>query len=221
LQLEYYRQRASDGGLIFTEALLNQVSSQRLPIAIPFAVDDIDQPPEAARLANALSAVIAATSVDPIEALRAVREVGEEIEVPPGNTDAAFERVRLRSVGVENELREAEGGGLSDAQFAHSLGIKSRETIRKYREGRRIFGFRKGVRAYRYPAWQIHEGQLLPGLGEVIAILASKKRQPFSIISYFLTPTTDLNETRPLDLLRKGQVEEVVADAKRYGDIGT
>jgi len=177
--------------------------------------------PEAARLANALSAVIAASPVDAIEALRAMREVGEEIEIPPGNTDAAFERVRLRSVGVDNELREAEGGGLSDAQFAHSLGIKSRETIRKYRESRRIFGFRKGVRAYRYPAWQIHEGELLSGLGEVIAILAGKKLQPLSIISYFLTPSTDLDEARPLDVLRKGRVEDVVADAKRYGDIGT
>jgi hypothetical protein len=177
--------------------------------------------PEAARLANALSAVIAASPVDAIEALRAVREVGEEIEVPAGNTDAAFERVRLRSVGVDNELREAEGGGLSDAQFARSLGIKSRETIRKYRESRRIFGFRKGVRAYRYPAWQIYEGQLLPGLGEVIAILAGKKLQPLSMISYFLTPSTDLNESRPLDLLRKGRVEDVVASAKRYGDSGT
>jgi 2,4-dienoyl-CoA reductase-like NADH-dependent reductase (Old Yellow Enzyme family) len=44
LQLEYYRQRASDGGLIFTEALLNQVSSQRLPTSYTFAVDNIDQP---------------------------------------------------------------------------------------------------------------------------------------------------------------------------------
>jgi hypothetical protein len=177
--------------------------------------------PEAARLANALSAVIAASPVDAIDALRAIRQVGEEIEVPAGNTDAAFERVRLRSVGVENELRDAEGGGLSDAQFAHSLGIKSRETIRKYREGRRIFGFRKGVRAYRYPAWQIHEGQLLPGLDKVIEILVGKKLQPLSIISYFLTPSSDLDEARPLDVLRKGRVEDVVADAKRYGDIGT
>jgi hypothetical protein len=177
--------------------------------------------PEAARLANALSAVIAASPVDAIDALRAIRQVGEEIEVPAGNTDAAFERVRLRSVGVENELRDAEGGGLSDAQFAHSLGIKSRETIRKYREGRRIFGFRKGVRAYRYPAWQIHEGQLLPGLDKVIEILVGKKLQPLSIISYFLTPSSDLDEARPLDVLRKGRVEDVVAAAKRYGDIGT
>jgi hypothetical protein len=144
--------------------------------------------PEAARLANALSAVIAASPVDATQALSAIREVGEEIEVPAGNTDAAFERVRLRSLGVDDELREAEGGGLSDAQFAHSLGIKSRETIRKYREGRRIFGFRKGVRAYRYPAWQIYEGQLLPGLGEVIAILAGVKSYSLFQLSAISSP---------------------------------
>jgi hypothetical protein len=60
--------------------------------------------------------------------------------------------VRLRSVGVDEELREAEGGGLSDAQFAHSLGIKSRETIRKYREGHRIFGFRNCELPEKIPA---------------------------------------------------------------------
>jgi hypothetical protein len=70
------------------------------------------------------------------------------------------------------------------------------------------------VRAYRYPAWQIYEGQLLPGLGEVLAILAKKKLQPLSIISYFLTPSSELDEARPLDLLRKGRVEDVVADTR-------
>jgi hypothetical protein len=29
------------------------------------------------------------------------------------------------------------------------------------------------------------------------------------------------HEARPLDVLRKGRVEKGVADAKRYGDIGT
>jgi hypothetical protein len=41
-----------------------------------------------------------------------------------------------------------------------------------------------------------------------------------SIIGYFLTPSDGLDDVRPLDLLREGKVDEVVADAKRYGDIG-
>lgn len=177
--------------------------------------------PDEERLATALSAVINAAGVDATKALRVMRRVSEAIEVPKLVPAASFERVRLRSLGADDELRDAEGGGLSDAEFAARLNIKSRETIRQYRAKHRIFGWRKNLRSYRYPAWQIHHQQLLPGLERVIAVLTKKGLQPLAMISYFLTPSTDLGDARPLDLLRKGQVEEVVTDAERYGDIGT
>jgi hypothetical protein len=177
--------------------------------------------PNETRLATALSALINAAGVDATEALRVMRRVSEEIELPRVTPDAAFERVRLRSLGADDELLDAEGGGLSDAEFAGRLKIKSRETIRQYRVKHRIFGWRKNLRSYRYPAWQIHHNQLLPGLERVIAVLTHKGLQPLAMISYFLTPSSDLGDARPLDLLRKGQVEEVVTDAERYGDIGT
>jgi hypothetical protein len=177
--------------------------------------------PNEERLATALSAVIKAADLDATEALRVMRRVSEEIELPKAAPDASFERVRLRSLGADDELRDAEGGGLSDSEFASRLKIKSRETIRQYREKHRIFGWRKDLRSYRYPAWQIHHNQLLPGLERVIAVLTEKGLQPLSIISYFLTPSSDLGEARPLDLLREGQVEEVVAHSERYGEIGT
>ncbi|HEX6566363.1 MAG TPA: hypothetical protein VF020_18875 [Chthoniobacterales bacterium] len=96
--------------------------------------------------------------------------------------DEAFERVRLRSLGAEEDLLNAEGGGLSDAEFGSRLKIKSRETIRQYRAKHRIFGWRKNLRGYRYPAWQIHHGQLLPGLDRVISVLSQKALQPLSMI---------------------------------------
>jgi Rv2175c C-terminal domain of unknown function len=176
--------------------------------------------PNEERLAAALSAMINAAGVDATEALRVVRKVGEEIELPEITADTAFERVRLRSLGAGNELHHAEGGGLSDSEFAARLGIRSRETIRQYRTKNLIFGWFKGLRICRYPPWQIHGNQLLPGLDKVIAVLKDKGMQPIAMISYFLTPSTHLSDARPLDLLRKGQVEEVVADAQRYGDIG-
>jgi hypothetical protein len=145
--------------------------------------------------------------------------VSEAIKLPELLPAAAFERVRLRSLGADDELRNAEGGGLSDAEFAALLGIKSREIIPQYRKTNRIFGWLKDLRSYRYPAWQIHRGRLLPGLEMIIEILTNKELEPLAMISYFLTPSSDL-DARPLDLLRKGRVEEVVADAERYGDTG-
>ncbi len=66
-----------------------------------------------------------------------------------------------------------------------------------------MFGWIKGLRSYRYPAWQIHRNQLLPGLDMVIAVLKDKGLQPMAMISYFLTPSTDLSDAlmkHPLDL---------------------
>jgi hypothetical protein len=176
--------------------------------------------PKEERLAVALSAVINAADVDGTEALRVMRRVSEGIALPKLGADAAFERVLLRSLGADSELRAAEGGGLSDAEFAERLGLGSRETIRQYRGKGRIFGWRKDSRSYRYPAWQIHRQELLPGLAEVLAVFKEKELHPLSIIGYVLTPSDGLDDARPLDLLREGKVDEVVADAKRYGDIG-
>ena len=177
--------------------------------------------PKEQRLAAALSAVINAADVDGTEALRVMRRVSEKISLANVTPDAAFERVLLRSLGADAELRDAEGGGLSDAEFAERMGLGSRETIRQYRQKGRIFGWFKGSRSYRYPAWQIHRKELLPGLAEVLAVLREKGLHSLSIIGYFLTPSDGLDDVRPLDLLREGKIDQVVADAQRYGDIGT
>jgi hypothetical protein len=177
--------------------------------------------PNEKHLVEALSAVINATGVRGREALRVMRTIGETIEIPQDAEDQAFERVQLRSLGADAELRYAEGGGLSDREFASRIGVSSRETIRQYREKGRLFAWSKDLRSYRYPAWQIHRRQLLPGLAEVVAVLKEKQLEPLAIIGYFLTPSDDLDDSRPLDLLREGKVAAAVADAKRYGDIGS
>jgi hypothetical protein len=58
-------------------------------------------------------------------------------------------------------------------------------------------------------------------LAEVLAVLNEKELHSLSIIGYFLTPSDGLEEAWPLDLLHEGKVDQVVADAKRYGDIGS
>jgi hypothetical protein len=138
----------------------------------------------------------------------------------PDAVDAAFNRVRLRSLGAGDELRNAEGGGLSDSEFAAQLSLRSRETIRQYCENGRIFGWLNSRSHHRYPAWQIYQKELLPGLAQVLAVLKAKELHPLAIIGYFLTPSYGLDEHRPLDLLREGKVADVVSDAERYGDIG-
>lgn len=176
-------------------------------------------PPRQAKVANALSAVIEAANIGARDALHIFRLLGEQLPLDEGDASGAFERVRLRSIGVEEELRQMEGGGLSDAEFAKRLGVSSRETVRKYREKGVIFAWAKDSRNLRYPAWQIHEGRLLPGLAEVLTILHRQKRGAFSIANYFLSKSEELGGCRPLDVLREGRLDDVKAHAER-NDIG-
>jgi hypothetical protein len=144
----------------------------------------------------------------------------ESLPVAHSDQAAALNRVRLRSRGVDEELRALEGGGLSGADFAERLGVKTRTTVRNYRAKGWIFAWDKDARNLRYPAWQIHEGALLPGLAQVLAVLDTRARSPFAIASYFLSGSEELGNKRPLDLLRSRHVDQVIAHAKRFGGIG-
>lgn len=148
-----------------------------------------------------------------------LRQVAEKVEVT--EESEAFNRVRLRSVGVEEEILAEEGGALSDADFAKRLRLKSRQTVHNYRDSDKIFAITRGARNYVYPALQIHEGALLPGLTEVLRTLRAAKHSPMGILLFFLTPAEALDDKRPLDLLRRGEIDEAVLHAERYGVIGS
>lgn len=177
-------------------------------------------PPRQMKMLKAFTAMIEAAELGTRDALHLLWVTGETLPVDKSDQNAAFERVRLRSLGVEEEIRSLEGGGLSDAEFAARLGVSARETVRNYRERGRIFAWEKDARNLRYPAWQIHDGRLLPGLAEILAVLTKRGRSAFAIANYFLSESEELDGKRPLDLLRANQVEEVKAHAQRYGDIG-
>lgn len=135
--------------------------------------------------------------------------------------DEAFERVRLRSMGSEEKTLAQEGGTLSDAEFAKRLNVRSRQTVHNYRDSGKIFAIPSGTRNFVYPAVQIHQGELLPGLEQVLSRLHEAKHSPMGILLFFLTPAEALENERPLDLLRRGEIEEARLHAERYGVIGS
>ena len=47
-----------------------------------------------------------------------------------------------------------------------------------------------------------------------------KKLQPMAVIGYFLMPSSRPDDLQALDRLRESEIEEVLADAEHYGDIG-
>lgn len=180
----------------------------------------IDHETKLVKAATAVTALLAALELKAADSLRVLRIVGETIPMNEDDAALAFEKVRIRSTGVEDEIRTAEGGGISDAEFARRLGLRSRETVRGYRQAGEIFAWEKGARNLQYPAWQIHAHRLLPGLSAVLAILGQRELTPLAIANYVLSESDALEGKRPLDLLREDRVEEVVHHARRYGEIG-
>ena len=156
----------------------------------------------------------------PNDVLALLVEVGEIAQTNKAHDpeEAAFQRVRLRSLAAEDKLLAEEGGGLSDAQFARLLGVRSRTTVKNYRAQNRVFAIPRGPRNLIYPAWQIHNRELLPELAQILAILSKKGISPYSIALFFLTPAEALNDRRPLDLLRENETTEVISHAHRYAD---
>lgn len=139
-------------------------------------------------------------------------------EFEESDAEAAFQEVRRRSTGVEQELLDEEGGSVSAVEFARRLGVDSIEDLEK--AGAIVSVVHRGQTCY--PSWQIHHGKLLSGLSEVLAELRSHNHHPWTIISYFITPSDDdLHDGSPLQELRRGRVEAVLAHAQRFGDLGT
>jgi hypothetical protein len=170
---------------------------------------------------NAVETLLAGYRLDPRKALLVLRRVGEKISPHANDAAAALEQLHVRSLGVEQEMLGEEGGAVSDAELARMLGLKARQSVHNYRDSGKIFGVPKGTRNYLYPAWQVHKGQVLRGLGDVLAVLQSKRTTPLGVVNFFLTEAEALDGVRPLDLLRKGETAEVVAHAERYGSIGS
>lgn len=132
----------------------------------------------------------------------------------------AHREVMRRSAGIEEEMRALEGGELDAPEFAKRLAVEAATLDELARELKILqLPSQEGDR-FVYPAWQIHQSALLPGLQKVLTILAEKRTDPLSLAWFFLLPRDTINQERPLDLLRRGEVEAAVMAAVREGEMG-
>jgi len=122
----------------------------------------------------------------------------------------------LRGVKQRRDLLSAEGGSLSGEALARVLGI-TRQGVDKQRRRGQLLAVRDGA-SWQYPAWQIVDGTALPGLKPVLGAL--REQSPWTILAFLLSRNARLEERRPLDLLRQGEVEPVLRAARAFGDHG-
>jgi len=120
----------------------------------------------------------------------------------------------LAGLRAREHLLAAEGGAYTSAQMATALGI-TRQAVDNRRRHGRLLAVTLGRRGYRYPAWQIEQGNALPGLARVLAELHDL--DPWTQLAFILNPNTWLDDETPLAVLRLGDLDRVREAASAYG----
>ena len=137
---------------------------------------------------------------------------------PVAGTEAnALDRARIRGLRVRQDLLEQEGGLASAAGFASLLGI-SRQAVDDRRKQRQLVALQDAAKHFKYPVWQSHQGNTLPGLEDVLKTLDTS--DPMTAIAFYLRPDPRLGGKRPLDVAREGRSELVLRLATTFGEHG-
>jgi nucleoid DNA-binding protein len=123
---------------------------------------------------------------------------------------------RVRGLRERERLLSLEGGTW-DAQTAARHLHLTRQGINRRRRLGTLLGIGVGRRGYLYPAWQFARVGTLTGIEQVFAALA--EHDPW-MRAVFMLSASDRLDARPLDALRAGRLDEVVAAAGAFGQHG-
>jgi hypothetical protein len=129
-------------------------------------------------------------------------------------------RATIRGTETRQQLKETEGGSISSEEAADLLEISKTAVLKRLAAGNLLAWRSERLNAARFPRWQFtEEGTVLPGMGEVLAILNQGDRlDTWAKILFFLQVKPSLRDRRPLDLLRAGELDLVVVAAQAYAE---
>ena len=126
-------------------------------------------------------------------------------------------RAFLDGLDAKARLIEQNGGVFKTDQVAEYLGITP-QAVNKRHALRQLVGLTFRKRGHVFPAWQFTDRGTVPGLDQVLRVLASHDEWMQNV--FFINPNTRLYGRRPLDLLREGEIQEVVDAAREFGQHG-
>jgi hypothetical protein len=124
----------------------------------------------------------------------------------------------IRGIEAKRRLIEEHGGTLAAEQVGQIIGI-SRQAVEKRRQAGKLIALAMGRHGYRYPVWQFHESGTLPGLEEVLAVLAPHDEWMKTI--FFIGENLRLADGAPVEMLKAGKVKQVLDAAQTYGEHGS
>ena len=133
--------------------------------------------------------------------------------------DDPLANARLRWVRDRERLLHAEGEPLKTREVAQLLGI-SRQAVAKARKDGRIIGLPVGPGRYLYPSWQFGPSGPVNGLRDLQRALDEGEAGPWTLTAFVLAPNSRLDGESPLEVLRRGDLQQVLQAARAYGEQG-
>lgn len=152
---------------------------------------------------------------DGLISLEHTKMSGAAIKVLVGPPAVVFDPLQAGR-DVVRQLQKEEGGAWTGAELNEHFGLTS-ATLHKRRSEHRIISWKDAKNRFHYPKWQFNDaGVLIPGVQEVLQTFQSSDE--WRVMRYFLAPRHQLDDRMPLDLLRAGEVDKVVAHARAHGE---
>jgi hypothetical protein len=157
----------------------------------------------------------AAAASTNVEAVLRMLEAQEMVE--PIATDQILGGARAQGLEARQQLLNAEGGTWTVDQVASYLRV-SRQSVDKRRRAGKLLALTVGRRGYLYPSWQFDRHGVLRGWETLLRV--SETQDPWARVIFMLSPNDRLENKRPIDALRAGNVDEVKAVASAFGQHG-
>jgi hypothetical protein len=134
------------------------------------------------------------------------------------DTDARDRATRRGIEYMEKDLKDA-GGAYDIDELRHVLGGVSLREVDERVAGGSILEIRDENKRRRFPKMQFNdEGTVVAGLKSVSESFPS--RSSWALLNFLVNPQDGLGGAKPIDLLRSGATQEVVAAAHRIGQQG-
>ncbi len=123
----------------------------------------------------------------------------------------------LHSRAIAAEDLKAAGGAFTLAEVCQLRGGISRQAIYKAVQEKRILAVGPERTPRRFPVAQFNDnGELVEGLRDVY--LALDTDNGFAVLNFLMRARGDLDNRRPIDLLRNGDIAPVLTLAMSIGD---
>ncbi|MGI9196856.1 MAG: hypothetical protein ACR2KE_05275 [Candidatus Nanopelagicales bacterium] len=156
---------------------------------------------------------------------RLLAAIGAELarQDPSGSSTAHVEDIEAAARAAVDALVhtgafwEEHLGPVYDAKtVAVILGSPDKPVSRQAVSKRPLLALRTGNGRVYYPAFQFANGRPIAGLAEVLAALDEHLVSRWTLASWLVSPEGDLDDVRPIDALRAGDVEHVLRVARAW-----